>query len=144
MEKILLPVDGSTSCNKAVKKVSEIASWTEVEVSLINIIEENPSLSEVASKDRIKDSFNKQEELENQAKEVVNSCGKSLEGKVQKLNKIIKTGNPATKICSEANEGDYDMVVISDMGKSAVKKFFLGSTTEKVVRYCNKTVVVVK
>ncbi|MFW5981063.1 MAG: universal stress protein [bacterium] len=144
MEKILLPVDGSASCNKSLKKVNDFATWTEVEVTVITVIEEDPSLSGIESKSRVENTFVKKDKLKEQAMEIAIACSKTLEDKVKILNKVVRIGNPATIICQEASDGDYDMVVISDMGKNAVKKFFLGSTTEKVVRHCSITTVVVK
>lgn len=142
MRKILLAVDGSDSCNKAVGKVVELTKDLEAEVTIITIVEEKPSL-QVSSKQKIDEEFSKMEEIREEAEQIAEKCAASFNTH-DRVTTLVKEGNAAEAICEKANEEDYDFVVVADMGKGAVKKFLLGSTTEKVVRHCNKSVLVVK
>ena len=142
MKKVLLAVDGSESCNKAIREVAELANNLELDVTIISIVEENVA-PQIDSQKHAEREIAIQESAEKRAESITKSCGELFDDP-ESINKIIEQGNPAKVICRVAGEGDYDLVVVADMGKSAIKKFMLGSTTEKVVRYCSKSVLVVK
>jgi nucleotide-binding universal stress UspA family protein len=46
----------------------------------------------------------------------------------------VTTGKPALEILRVARELDIDLIVISSHGRSGLRKMFLGSTTERVLR----------
>lgn len=144
MEKILLAVDGSEGCKKATKKVTDLLNSIEAKVTILTIIERNISLPAIASKSQADKEFKKQDELEKEAYKITGLCAKKMENKAKEVDRIVETGNPAEIICRIANSGNYSLVVVSDIGESNIEKFFLGSTTEKVIRFCSKTVMVVK
>lgn len=143
MQKILLAVDGSKSCNKAIGKVAELTKDMNTEITVITVIEERLSMQVVSSKEDVQKEVDKIKDIEKIGKDMINSCANYFKD-IAEINTVVKKGNPAEQICEEANSGDYDFIVIADKGQGALKKFFLGSTAEKVVRYCKKTVMVVK
>ncbi len=143
MKKILLAIDGSESCNKAIGKVADLTKDINSEVTVITVIEEKISIQLASSRNYIESEVEKIEKIEKEGKDIIESCANAFKDTAE-IKTIIKKGNPASKICEEAKSDDYDFVVIADRGKGAVKKFLLGSTAEKVVRYCEKTVMVVK
>lgn len=143
MQKILLAVDGSESCNKAIGKVVDLAQDVNSEITVLTVIEEGLSMQLGASKSQVESEVEEMEEVKEKGINAVANCADAFND-IAKINTITKNGNPAASICEEAKSGDYDFVVVADKGHSAVKKFFLGSTTEKVVRHCEKTVMVVK
>ena len=51
---------------------------------------------------------------------------------------------PAEQIANIANGEKYDLIVIGSRGLSRAKAFLLGSVSDKVVRYANCPVLVVK
>jgi nucleotide-binding universal stress UspA family protein len=56
----------------------------------------------------------------------------------------ILYGDPADKICQYADAIDADLVVIGTRGRGALRAALLGSVSEKVVRNCKRSVLVVK
>lgn len=56
----------------------------------------------------------------------------------------ILTGNPVDMICSYADELKADLVVVGNRGLGSVGSLVLGSVSEKVVRKCSHSVLVVK
>ena len=56
---------------------------------------------------------------------------------------IILKGSLAEKILDFANEHDFEMIVVGLLGKSGIKRFMIGSVSEKVVRNANVPVLVV-
>ena len=143
MKKILLAVDGSDSCNKAVTSVVELSYLIDdMEITVLNVVEDVVS-PQTINKKEIKQEFERHKKYEETSQEIVQSCANNFNEEC-KVRRIVREGNPSTEICKVADEGDYDLVVVADMGRSAIKKFLLGSTTERVVKHCNKSVMVVK
>lgn len=143
MGKILLAVDGSDSCNKAVVKTNELAEKLNAEVTVLTVVERYMS-PEIYSKFEAEKEIAEDKDLEKKGEEVVDSCINIFANNKLNIKKLVKKGRPAEVICKEADAGDYDLIILADLGRNAVKKFLLGSTTEKVVRHAKTSVLVVK
>jgi len=57
---------------------------------------------------------------------------------------VITHGMPGEEIIRTAQEEQADLVVISTHGRTGLKRFFLGSTAERVVRHVECPVLVVR
>ncbi len=149
MEKILLAVDGSESSRKAADKVAELVKSLESEVTLITVLESSDiKLREVDAyiPDKTIEELREinREEMKKKGKKVLKEAAEHFTGVDTKLKKIIKHGDPADVICDYAEENDIDMIVLADKGIGGIKRFFLGSITEKVVRHAQNSVMIVK
>ena len=51
-------------------------------------------------------------------------------------------GNPIDEIIEQGK--NYSLIVLSDTGKSALKRFFLGSVAVKVLEKANHSVMIVR
>ena len=143
MKKILLAVDGSESCNKATNTTVELAEQLNAEVTILTVLEENVSFKAYSEKE-LKQIKNRKKELESHGETIVTECANTFSNPKIKIEKLTKEGSPAEVICQVAEDNDFDLIVVADMGRNAVKKFLLGSTTEKVVRHATTSVLVVK
>ncbi|MFP4460008.1 MAG: universal stress protein [Candidatus Zixiibacteriota bacterium] len=56
----------------------------------------------------------------------------------------IYEGVPHNEITKIADEEDCDLIIIGSHGKSQFEEFFIGSTTEKILRKANCPVLVVR
>ena len=56
---------------------------------------------------------------------------------------LLIQGPTATSILSEVERLDIDMIVLGSQGKGAVKKFFLGSISDEVIKASTIPVLVV-
>ena len=56
----------------------------------------------------------------------------------------MSSGGPAEYICKEAENNDYDLIILADTGEGGVKRFLLGSTSDRVVRHAETSVMIVK
>jgi nucleotide-binding universal stress UspA family protein len=56
----------------------------------------------------------------------------------------IRQGVPYREIVQEAEDGEYDLIVLGARGKSRLKEFLYGSNAEKVVRRAHCSVYLVK
>lgn len=143
MKKILLAVDGSESCNKATNKTVELAEQLNSEVTILTVLEKNMSYDSYTHDDYKNVKENK-EKIDKHGEAIVTECANTFNNPKIKINKLTKKGSPAEVICQVAEENDFDLIVVADMGRNAIKKFLLGSTTEKVVRHATTSVLVVK
>ena len=56
----------------------------------------------------------------------------------------IRVGEPFTTIIDEAHRQEADLIVLGQPAKGGLKELFIGTTTERVVRYSDLPVLVVK
>lgn len=143
MKKILLAVDGSESCNKATNTTVELAEQLNADVTILTVIEEHMSYDSY-TQDDFKNVKDKKKYHEEHGEIIVTECANTFNNPKIKIEKLTKKGSPAEVICQVAEENNFDLIVVADMGRNAVKKFLLGSTTEKVVRHATTSVLVVK
>lgn len=134
MKKILVPVDGSAASQKAAVKASEIARQFGASITFITVILE-PDLSKYNKFGVLIDPDMKKlkEKLKENEKKMLDSVINSLDlSDVQTSEKVI-AGVAYEEILKEAEEGNYDMIVIGQRGFTKVKRFFLGSVAYRVV-----------
>lgn len=150
MRKILVAIDGSESCNKAAKEAKELALLCKSSVTFITVVdrdfriiksqEEFETLEEDIKKKKIES-----EDFLIKCNEIYKKCENSLEEEGLLINNVVKEGgHPAEVICNYAEENNFDLIVMADKGESNIKKFLLGSTTEKVIRHSKTSILVVK
>ncbi len=53
-------------------------------------------------------------------------------------------GDPAAEIISEAENEDYDLIIMRTHGMKPTRRFLMGSVTNKVVHHVNKPILVVR
>lgn len=57
----------------------------------------------------------------------------------------VRTGNPAVEIIREAEDGDYDLVIVGErQERNLLRRFVLGSTTVRIVEHAPCAVIVAK
>jgi nucleotide-binding universal stress UspA family protein len=86
-------------------------------------------------------------QIEQQAKEVeqaiVDACEVCLAGKVPCAPRIL-VGDPAEVILREAEEGDYDLVVLGCHKSSAFRELLLGEVHSHVIHHATRPVLIVR
>jgi nucleotide-binding universal stress UspA family protein len=135
--KILLPTDGSKFAEKAAEHAIWIASRSNAEIIVLNVIETS-SLVGLPAEDlivRIKEMLKEEgrRSLERISEMVTES---EKEYKIEDIQITLKTeeGSPADAILKTVEKEDVDLVVMGTSGKHGLDRFLLGSVTEKVVR----------
>jgi len=141
-KKILVALDGSEYSERALEKAISIAKMFNSQIILLNVIktEELDVIKQYSesSYDLVKSYLEQTaEKLLTEAEDKAKKKG--LEDVVKK----ILFGDPAEKIIDEANNENVDLIAIGTRGLTGVKRVVLGSTTQKVIRWTNKDVLVV-
>ena len=57
---------------------------------------------------------------------------------------VIAAGDAATQITKHVEDNDVDLIIMSTHGRSGIKRWMMGSVADKVVRYSNRPVRLIK
>ena len=142
--KLLVPVDGSNASISAVKKALELAKKYGFAIKLISVVTEKSSeyrRHENAWRGVDGSIISDSEELEKRLEEKIKeNAQRLLDAIVSKLDfsgirveKEVLLGEPYAKIIETAKNDKIDIIVMSNRGFSKVKRFFVGSVTQKVI-----------
>lgn len=142
MKKILVPCDFSDSAIQAFKLAADVAQQSRGEIILLNVIELPvmhdtvlmPTLAfeEVYLKDM-------RERAEKDFKKMKTKWGKDI-----KITDLVEYGPTAPTITRIAEEKKADLIIMGTRGASGFKEFFVGSNTEKIVRWSPVPVIAIK
>jgi nucleotide-binding universal stress UspA family protein len=129
ISKILVPVDGSRASQKAADFAGELAKKLEAEIALLYVQESSLfSLRPEATKKIGID--------------ILSNVAQRLEG--VKVEQRLESGDAADTIVQVADKGDYDLIVMGGKGHSLRMHFFLGSVSDHVLHYADRSVLIVK
>ncbi len=152
--KLLVPVDGSNASIGAVKKALELSKKYNFSIKLISVVAEKNSeyrRHENAWKGVDGSVIAESEELEKQlekkikenAERLLNAIISKLDFNGIRVESDVLLGEPYVKILETAKNDKIDMIVMSNRGFSKIKRFFVGSVTQKVIAEAPCPVLVV-
>lgn len=156
MKKILVPVDGSNASISAVKKSIEIGKIYNSSIKLISVVkstenrskERNENLWSAVDGSIITNSVELEKKLENKyvenAQMLLDQIVTKLDFSGTKVEKQVLVGEPFEKIIEIAKTGNYDLIVMGNRGFSKIKRFFVGSVTQKVISEAPCPVLVIR
>lgn len=133
--RILVPVDGSTGSERALDALSSFFDLDSAEITLLHVLETlwlpvdeeepvaNPESTQNGQASR---------ELRREAEELLVEARIRVLAHHSGVTTSIREGNPANEILSEADQGDYDLVVVGATGAADMKHSILGSVSSKV------------
>ena len=119
----LICVDGSERSLRAVEIDANIAARCNCSISLISVAMDEESASDA-------------QQNVTQARDVIQSMGFEVK------DSFSPVGNPVDEIIERGQ--DYSLIVMSDTGKSALKRFFMGSVAVKVLEKAKHSVLIVR
>jgi len=137
-KKILIPTDGSEYTKTAIAKGLALAKSMDAEVTAMYVVDQTsfinfPMDSTIVSVYSL---------LEKEGKEAVDYIVAEGQKIGVKVTPVIEEGAPARKI-TEASK-NFDLIVMGTLGRTGVSKILLGSVAEKVVRYAQCPVMVIR
>ena len=146
MKKMLIAYDGSDASKKAVDvalrccdKEDQITLLTVIpaelaESSFTKMLLPTIDLSQIVKSGTFKEK----------AMETLSKVAREIKSKVQKVEVVVESGDPADEILISAKKYNADMIVIGYKGYGKEGRFLLGSVTDKVVRHAGVSVLVVR
>jgi nucleotide-binding universal stress UspA family protein len=139
--KILIPVDGSDSANRAIEHViRQTKGQTGVDIHVLNV--QIPVLSGHAK------MFISEQQLNDYYREEANAALKSVLERLTQAHVAhshhINVGHIAETIAQYAKENQVDQIVMGTRGMGAISDFVLGSIATKVIHLSSVPVTLIK
>ena len=149
---ILVALDGSELAEKALPLARDLANSSGGTIHLIQAVSRQPELeaasggggSSVQAAEYERDLARQLVEARlSRGKEYLEGVAVPLKNAGVKVETTILEGAADERIISYSREHGVDLVVISTHGYGGVKRFLLGSVTDRVIRSCEVPVLVV-
>lgn len=141
MDRILVPVDGSENSIKAVEKAMEIGSLKKSHITILTVVNSQRDNPYILEQDYSTDTS--QRNTEN-GKRVLKSALEMCESYDGEVDTLLRNGDIAEVVIDTAEELDIDLIVMGRRGMSISARSLLGSVSNKVLNYSNRSVLVVK
>lgn len=144
IRKILFPTDTSGMSNSGFTIVEKMAKKFDANVTLLNIHEEFLNKTEMQNL-RVS-PLNYQELMKERAvrsREILQDLVKNSEIE-ERCEIILREGHPRREIVRFAEEGRYDLIIMTSNGRSNLQEQLIGSVSEYVVHHAKVNVMVLR
>jgi nucleotide-binding universal stress UspA family protein len=141
LKKILVPIDFSKISETALPWTGALAAPSNAEVILLHVVQKYP-IDYVLGRELMDKTITplmKQSEAE--LKEMAARLRKATG---PKISAVVSAGQPFKEICSAAKRLGADLIALTTHGYTGVRRIWLGSTAERVVRHAHCPVLVVR
>jgi nucleotide-binding universal stress UspA family protein len=151
IEKILVAFDSSEPANKALDFAVDIAEKYSAEILILSVIQpaitpvlQYPQLGVPAPPPVAMSPYIK--EVKDQHRKIISEAKKRIQKTKPNLNVTTKLleGRPSDTIVETAEQGKFSLIVIGSQGLGGVKKFLLGSVSDRVADQARCPVLIVK
>ncbi len=132
-KKILVPTDGSSYTKNAVETAIEIAKVNGASITALYVVDASTVADMYESVTEI---------LNEEGREAVADVEAQCEAAGIPVETQIVGGRPADTIIDMSK--NYDLIVMSTLGKTGMKKYLIGSVAEKVVRMADCKVLTIR
>ncbi|WP_226007863.1 universal stress protein [Natrinema salinisoli] len=138
---ILVPTDGSDSSTAAVEQAVAIADGEAATVHFLHVVDVGTEMSASAS-----GSIAPQltETLEDEAESALDDAASRAEETGIAYDQVTREGDPHEVIAAYSADHEIDLVVMGASGRSGMKERLLGSTTDRVVRTVDTSVLIAR
>jgi nucleotide-binding universal stress UspA family protein len=151
--RILVPVDGSDGSRQALDALSSFFELASADITLMHVIETpwlragldeellgNTDPASASTDTEVQLSY----QLKREADQLVSEARSKILAFHAGVTTSIREGNPANEILSEADQGEYDLVVVGANEANDLKHSILGSVSSKVAWNAPCSVLVVR
>ena len=152
-QRILLCVDGSRASEQALSALTTYFNLESAEVTLMHVVETpwvNLGLDrdwfeqDGETREQKSSEIQLEEELQSNANEIIDDATDQLTRHGLDVTTVITEGNPATEVLGQAEQGEYDLIVLGASDADDLKHRMLGSVSAKVTGQAPCSVAVVK
>jgi len=151
--RILLCVDGSRASQQALTALTTYFNTESAEVTLMHVVETpwvNLGLDRDwfdqggETREQKSSEIQLEEDLQGEANEIIEDATDQLTRHGLDVTTVIAEGNPATEVLGQAEQGEYDLIVLGASGANDMKHRMLGSVSAKVTGQAPCSVAVIK
>jgi nucleotide-binding universal stress UspA family protein len=140
--KIILATDGSEQSMVAAELVSSFNLPADSTIVILHVTHEMPRRLPQSGRAQLALEGLRQARLDH-AEKVINDTKSHLVTSAE-ITTSIREGNAAEEIIRVASETEADLIVMGSIGASGVKRFLLGSVSQKVYRYSEASVMLAR
>jgi nucleotide-binding universal stress UspA family protein len=150
IKKILVALDGSIYSEKITKYGGDLALRYDAEITLIHVVEPPTIMMPVGGMEtsmpmaEIELTNRIVEETESKAKNFLNENKKILQHQGLKVKILVEKGNVPDTIITIAEKNNYDLILVGSRGIGDIKRFFLGSVSDKISKHAHCPVLIVR
>ncbi|ELY69344.1 universal stress protein [Natrinema versiforme] len=138
---ILVPTDGSDSSAAAVDEAVAIADGAAATVHFLHVVDAGTEMA-AAGEGALAPELTKT--LEDEAESALDDATARAERADVPRERVTREGVPHEVIATESAEIGADLVVMGASGRSGVKERLLGSTTDRVIRTVDASVLIAR
>ncbi|GAA4239128.1 universal stress protein [Postechiella marina] len=140
MKKIIVPIDFSKYSEYALKTAAELAKNNKAEILVLHMLEMSETILSVSGGEQNTKAMFFIKLIEEKLEKFINKD--YLKG--VKVSGVIKHFKVFSEVNDIAKQHNADLIIMGSHGASGLKEYFVGSNTERVVRYSDIPVLVVK
>jgi len=141
MKRILLPVDGSESCQKSFETAKDLALKFDAEVIVLTVTTPYEQIFHGPS--NAYQSFH-DENYHALAERIISTAIGKFNDTGVKVKSAIEDGYIGLSIIDYAEKEEVDLIIMCTHGMGGLKRFTLGSVTHKVVMHATVPVLVIR
>jgi len=145
---ILVPIDGSTSCLRAMELTALIARKFNSKITLVHVISHDFMHPELKANYQLPPLvLNKLNEVYMKAGEkILRTAEEAFKEEGLQVEPILirRSEDPADSILNLSKERRFDLIIIGNRAETHAELFELGSTSEKIALYSKTPVLIVK
>jgi nucleotide-binding universal stress UspA family protein len=141
LQKILVPIDFSKTSETVLPWAASLAAESNAELILLHVVEKFP-IDYVLGRELMNETITplmKQGEAD--LKRMAGSLSKSGG---RRVSAVVRDGKPFEEICSAAKRLGANLIALTTHGYTGLRRVYLGSTAERVVRHAHCPVLVVR
>lgn len=144
-ESMVVPLDTSSAAESVLPEVIDLAKGLNLRVIITHAYSTPLSAYYGADDIYIADYRDLAAQLKDEARMYLEAKVDQLKGKgLEKVSSLLLEGEAAEEIIALARREPNSLVAMGTHGYSGVKRWVLGSVTEKVVRHCDDPVLVIR
>lgn len=137
---IVVGTDGSGPAERAVREAIDIAARDGAKLHIVTAFPDPAMFQERIATGATPVDVN----LRDVAESVVMRHVQEADAKGVEVETHAREGNPAEAILDTANEVKADLIVVGNRGLSGIKRFLLGSVSQKVSEHAHCNVMIVR
>jgi len=136
-KKILVPLDGSTYSEKALKRAGDLVEGFDSEIILIYVVEKSIPINLLDRKEYLA-------LLRKFGTKILDKSKLALSKKGITAKILIKEGNIVNEIEKVAKKEKCDLIIVGSKGLGSVTRLLLGSVSNKISQSSSCSVLIVK
>ena len=137
---IVAGTDGSATAERAVGEAASLARSTGARLVLVSAFSDLHPYRERLQGSAREDLI----DLGKVSEQVLQRAADAVSGEELQIERVSRQGNPAEVLADVAEEQGAQLIVLGDRGLSAVKRFLLGSVSNKLAHHAPCNILIVR